>query len=292
MPSKIVDLHTHSTASDGTLSPEELISMAQKVGLAAVALTDHDTIGGLAEAEVAARALGVEFIPGVELSALYEGGTFHILGYFIDYQSSYLRERLEYLQRARAERNPKIIRKLQELGIDITMEEVEAIAGGQIGRPHIARLLVEKRVCANIHEAFERFLKTGAAAYVPKERLSAPEAIDLIHKARGLAVLAHPVTLNISRPEALKAFVANLVAQGLDGIESYYSDHDEAFTALCHQIAKDLSLVETGGTDFHGANKPHIKLAFGRGNLRVPYRTVEDLRRLWKKRYNNKTKDR
>ncbi|WP_456434459.1 PHP domain-containing protein [Thermosulfuriphilus sp.] len=286
MPAKIVDLHTHSTASDGTLSPGALISMAKDIGLAALALTDHDTINGLAEAEESARRLGIEFIPGVELSALYERGTLHILGYFLDYNSSSLITRLRKLQQARAERNPKIIQKLQALGIDITMEEVEAIASSQIGRPHIARLLVEKRVCRDINEAFDRFLKAGAAAYVPKERLSAPEAIELIHQARGLAVLAHPITLNISRPEALKAFVKGLVKAGLDGIESYYSDHDEAFVGLCQEIAEAFDLVETGGTDFHGANKPHIKLGFGRGSLRVPYEAVEALKKCWQRRYS------
>ncbi|OAQ19831.1 PHP domain-containing protein [Thermosulfurimonas dismutans] len=277
----MIDLHTHSTASDGTYSPAELVQLAKDVSLSALALTDHDTVEGLGEAMAAARELGVPFVPGVEISVKFDGpGHCHILGYFVDADSPVLRETLGLLQRAREERNRKMMEKLQSLGVDITLEELEDQAKGEIGRPHFAALLVKKGVVKSVGEAFEKYLKKGAPAYVPKARLTAEEAFSAIRAAGGLAVLAHPIHLKLS-PEELVRYVEELKAFGLDGIEAYYTDHTKQFTTLCLEIARRYDLVPTGGSDFHGHNKPDIKLGRGFGNLSVPDECYERLRRRW-----------
>ncbi|HIE33466.1 MAG TPA: PHP domain-containing protein [Thermodesulfobacteriaceae bacterium] len=277
----MIDLHTHSTASDGTYSPAELVQLAKEVSLSALALTDHDTVEGLGEAMAAARELGVPFVPGVEISVKFDGpGHCHILGYFVDADSPVLRETLGLLQKAREERNRKMVAKLQSLGVDITLEELEDQAKGEIGRPHFAALLVKKGVVKSVGEAFEKYLKKGAPAYVPKARLTAEEAFSAIKAAGGLAVLAHPIHLKLS-PEELVRYVEELKAFGLDGIEAYYTDHTKEFTTLCLEIARRYDLVPTGGSDFHGHNKPDIKLGRGFGNLCVPDECYERLRRRW-----------
>lgn len=277
----MIDLHTHSTASDGTYSPAELVRLAKEVGLSALALTDHDTVEGLKEALAEARELGMTFVPGVEISVKFEGpGHCHILGYFVDPDSSVLTETLDLLQKARGERNRKMVARLQALGVDITLEELEELAEGEIGRPHFATLLVKKGVVKSVEEAFERYLRKGAPAYVPKARLTAEEAFSAIKSAGGLVVLAHPIHLRLS-PEDLDRYVAELKTLGLDGIEAYYTEHSREFTALCLEMAGRYDLVPTGGSDFHGHNKPDIKLGRGFGNLRVPDECYERLRRRW-----------
>jgi len=279
----MIDLHTHSTASDGTYSPAELVRLAVKEGLSALALTDHDTVEGLAEARTEAERLGLAFVPGVEISVRFAGpGHCHILGYFVDPASENLRETLGLLQRARAERNRKMVEKLRALGIEITLEELESKAGGgEIGRPHFAALLVEKGVVRRVEEAFEKYLRKGAPAYVPKARLTEEEAFSAIRAAGGLPVLAHPVHLGLS-PEELAAYVSRLREMGLAGIEAYYTDHSPEFTALCLDLARRFDLVVTGGSDFHGRNKPDIKLGRGFGNLRVPDECYRSLLSRWR----------
>ncbi len=281
----MIDLHTHSTASDGTYSPSELVALAREVGLYALALTDHDTVEGLAEASAAAERLGVRLVPGVEISVKFEGpGHCHILGYFVDPASRVLRETLALLKKARSERNLRMVEKLQALGVEITLEEVVARAGGgEVGRPHFAPLLVEKGVVRSPEEAFERYLKKGAPAYVPKARLSPEEAFSAIFEAGGLPVLAHPVHLRLP-PEELSGYVARLKAFGLSGIEAYYTDHTPEFTAFCLELARRYNLVPTGGSDFHGRNKPDIKLGRGFGNLRVPDECYHELLARWQAR--------
>jgi len=280
----MVDLHTHSTASDGTYSPAELVKLAKDIGLSALALTDHDTVEGLGEALAAARKLGLPFVPGVEISVKFEGpGHCHILGYFVEADSPVLRETLDLLQRAREERNLKMVEKLRSLGVDISLKELEEEAKGEIGRPHFAALLVRKGVVKSVEEAFEKYLKKGAPAYVPKARLTAEEAFSAIQAAGGLAVLAHPIHLKLS-PEELVRYVEKLKALGLEGIEAYYTDHSKEFTALCLEIARRYDLVPTGGSDFHGHNKPDIKLGRGFGDLFVPEECYQSLRRRWEAR--------
>ncbi len=282
-----VDLHTHSTASDGTYTPRDLIRKAQEVGLFAVALTDHDTIAGLAEAEEEAQARGVHFVPGVEISVKFEGpGHCHLLGYLFDYQHPGLVKTLQTLHEARASRNQKMIIKLQELGVDITEEELKALAGeGEIGRPHMAKLLVQKGIVKDFDEAFERFLGKGRPAYVPKALLSPREAIEIIHQAGGLTSLAHPYYLGFPEEE-VRLFVKNLRDYGLDAIEAYYTDHDPSYTRFCLELAQEFDLLVTGGSDFHGDNKPEISLGTGKGDLFVPRKVYEDLLKAWEARRN------
>lgn len=273
------DLHTHTTASDGSDTPDDLVRKAAETGLSAIAVTDHDTVAGLPEAVACGPEYHVEIIPGLELSVLAETGNMHILGYFIDPEAEYLKKILKKVQAARAERNPRILELLTDLGRPLTMNDLEEIAhGGQIGRPHIARTMLRKGYVRNIGEAFARYLKKGAPAYAPKSVLSPEEAIRTIHRAGGLAVLAHPFSLGPGRPADLEKTTAELAALGLDGMECYYSEHSREFTRQCLTLCGKYGLVVTGGSDYHGRAKPHIRLGTGRGNLRIPYRCVEELR--------------
>ena len=247
-----IDLHIHSNCSDGSFSPKQLVQLANKVGLRAIALTDHDTVAGVTEAVTAGKELGVEVVPGVEISAEYPAGTMHILGYYFDISNSELLKALEELQRARAERNPKIIERLQKLGLVITTTEVQNISGGQVGRPHIARALVERGYVSSIDEAFSRYLKKGGIAYVEKFRFPPQEAIAMIRRAGGLATLAHPFTLEIEDSRELTSLARELQEMGLEGIEVFYPDHTEEMTVLYYNISRELGLVSTGGSDFHG----------------------------------------
>ncbi len=276
---KTCDLHTHTTASDGSDSPAELIRLAIDAGLSAIAVTDHDTTQGLKEAKDEAEKRGFELIPGVELSVNFKKGNLHILGYFIDEDEEFFKSTLKRVQMARAERNPKILKKLNDLGILVTMEELEEISrGGQIGRPHIARVMVEKGYVKSVSDAFERYLKRGARAYAPKSILDPGEAIKVIKGAGGIPVLAHPFSLLAKDRDELFSIVESLKKEGLMGVECYYSEHDEAFTGVCLEIARALELIVTGGSDYHGKAKPYIKLGRGKGGLKVPYSCVEALR--------------
>ncbi len=274
----LIDLHTHSTASDGSFTPKEIVQMAKEVGLRAVALTDHDTVAGLEEFMQEGNRLRIETVPGTELSAYFERGTLHILGYFLDFKDEKLLNRLKKLQEARAERNPKIVQKLQALGIPITYEEVISISGGgQVGRPHFAKLLLQKGVVQTFDEAFERFLKKGAPAYVEKDKIEPRECLEIILKAGGIPVLAHPFTLHLTSNE-LDGFVKKMRDWGLMGIEVYYTEHSPQQIDTYLGLARKYNLLVTGGSDFHGKNKPEIKLGFGFGNLRVPYELLEKLK--------------
>lgn len=266
----MIDLHVHSNASDGTFSPSELVYFAKKEGLLALAITDHDTVSGLKEGYDTALEEKLPFLCGVEISVKIEGpGHFHLLGYFLTPELTELEEVLEKLKKARKERNLKMIEKLQNLKIDITLEELLQTAKGEIGRPHIANLLVKKGVVKTFEEAFEMYLKKGAPAYVPKALLSPKEAIEIILKARGIPVIAHPFTLNLN-PIALKEYLKELKEVGLKGIEAYYTEHTREYTKFLIKCAKELGLLVTGGSDFHGENKPHILLGKGKGNLQIP----------------------
>ena len=268
----------HSTASDGSFTPEALMNLAREKSLKTVALTDHDTVEGLVQARRSAEMLGLEFIAGIEISAQFEPGTMHMLGYFLNTESKPLLETLAGLQQARGERNPEIIRKLQASGINITYEEVvKASGGGQVGRPHFAKVLVEKKVVRSYEEAFEKFLKRGAAAYVDKRRLSPEDAIETILAAGGVPVLAHPKQLRISYEEAGKVF-ERLKTCGLGGIEAYHSSHNKTEIKHFCQLAKMFDLIVTGGSDFHGASKRYAELGMLASGHALDYETVEALR--------------
>lgn len=288
----MIDLHTHSTASDGSFTPKEIVFLAKKIDLKAVALTDHDTVAGLEEFMGAGEEAEIETVPGIELSAHFDKGTLHILGYFLDFKDKELLTQLQKFQEARANRNPKIIKKLQALGIPITYEEVMgASGGGQIGRPHFAKVLLAKGIVKSFDEAFERFLKKGAPAYVEKECFHPKECIEIILHAKGIPVLAHPFTLHLE-DEELEAFVKQLKDWGLGGIEVYYTEHTPKQTAFYLTLAKKYNLCITGGSDFHGKNKEEIKLGVGYGNLRVPYHILEKLKEVKHAKYGRNCADR
>ncbi len=268
---ELIDLHTHTTASDGSLQPAELVRAAAAAGLKALAVTDHDTIDGLAEALAAQPAEGLEVVAGVEISV--QGGptgSMHMLGLLVDHTHAGLVEGLERLKRARAERNPKIVEKFNQLGISMTMAEVEAFAGGElVGRPHFAQVLLKRGIVRDRGEAFARYLGNGAPAYVSKFRFSPAEGMSMILAAGGVPVLAHPGMLKLSEPD-LERLVRELMQNGLQGIEAFYSEHDQPTRRALASLAGRLGLVISGGTDFHGQPKPDIRLGVGKGDLRVP----------------------
>ncbi len=277
---ELIDLHAHTTASDGSLTPAELVGLAAGIGLKAVAVTDHDNVDGLPEALAKGREIGLEVVPGVEISAEYKPGTMHILGYLVDPEAAGLGPRLNELQEARRNRTPKIVAKLRELGLDITVEDIQAAAGGlQVGRPHFAKVLQDKGYAASFNEAFDKYLGKGAPAYVDKFRFSPAEAVGLIHEAGGLAVLAHPFTLRQDDPAELEEMIVGLKNDGLDGLEVYYSEHTPEMTRLYLELAARHGLLPTGGSDFHGDNKNGISLGRGRGDLAVPYELLAALKR-------------
>lgn len=271
----LIDLHSHSTASDGSLSPRELVALAHKAGLKALALTDHDTIAGLDEALAAGRELGIDVIPGVEISIngdelLSKPASMHVLGLWVDRHHPGLLAGLKTLQEARARRNPQIVQKFNKLGIPLTLEEVAAYAGGQlIGRPHFARALLERGIVKDRGEAFGRYLAAGAAAYVPKWRFEPRVGIELLRAAGALPVLAHPGMLKLPQFD-LESLARRLMDLGLEGLEALYSEHDTATRLGLTRLAARLGLVVSGGSDFHGRPKPEISLGTGLGDLRVP----------------------
>jgi len=274
-----VDLHLHTTASDGVLRPSEIVRYAKAKELQAIAITDHDTIEGLKEGLSEGERIGFEVIPGIEISAEHSPGSMHILGYFFDIHYPLLNERLGYLQKARAERNPKIVEKLNRLGINITFEEVvKASGGGQIGRPHVANVLIEKAYVKSFQEAFDRFLKKGAPAYVDKFRFTSKEALHFINKSKGVGVLAHPNTLGMNGYSDLEKLILKLVGEGLKGIEVYYPEHTTAEVAQYKTLAERYGLLKTGGTDYHGMEKNGLDIGVGRGEMKLPYSIVENLK--------------
>ena len=262
-----VDLHVHSTASDGLLTPSELVSRASDRGLSVLALTDHDTLDGIDEACREALDRELLFIPALELSVdLTGGGTAHILGYFpltpipeLLSPETPLGKAIELVKRGREERNPSILRILCELGMELSLSDVKAKAGGGIvGRPHIADVLVDKGHVENANEAFERFLAKGKPAYVDRTRLFALRALDLISGARGISVLAHPGLMQ--REEAgLKALICSLTDNGLQGLEVYYPSHTRHITRWLSEESKRIGLLITGGTDFHGRKQQNVQ---------------------------------
>ncbi len=279
MEQRFVDLHTHSVASDGSWKACDLVRKASEIGLAAMALTDHDTTAAIGEAVAAGKELGVEIIPGIEISGRYdENGTLHILGYFIDPTRAALQKGLEDFRATRDLRNPKIVDKLRACGMDITLEDVLTEANGAVvGRPHIASVMLKKNYVRSIEDAFSKYLKRGGRAYVEKDTLPPEHAIGLIRAAGGVAVLAHPTFLYL-KPAAEKKFFQRLVDGGLGGVETYYSRHNEQDTRHYLDMAKHYDLVPTGGSDFHGATKPDVHLGIGLGNLKVPYEVLDQLR--------------
>jgi len=288
-----IDLHCHSTASDGRARPEELIAKAKAIGLRALALTDHDTVAGLEAFSAAGRASGIETVPGVEVSAESKKGTMHILGLLVNPAHASFKEFLGQLAAGRKVRNPQIVDKLCELGLKLTMEEVELEAGVKddgpgggaidksVGRPHIAAVLIKKGYVKDKQEAFDKYLAKGAPAYFSRFTASPEESIRQIHAAGGLAVLAHPHYLSSDAAE-LEQLVGKLKEAGLDGIEVFYSTHTREQTALSQKLAQQFDLVPSGGSDFHGEQgRSGVSVELGSGierNLAIPYSILEGLK--------------
>jgi predicted metal-dependent phosphoesterase TrpH len=272
-----IDLHVHTTASDGTLTPSQVVQLAKKRRLKAIAITDHDTVDGVKEALEEGERASLEVIPGVEISANIGRGSVHLLGYFVETEGGILKEKLDTLKGARSERNPRIVSKLKSLGIAITYQEVVAASGGgQVGRPHFAQVLLNKGYVSSLNEAFDRYLAQGAPAYVDKYRLDVKEAIDLVLKAGGVPVLAHPFTLNCM-PGDLETLVNELVQDGLKGIEAFYPDHTREQTAQYRGLAEKFHLVKTGGSDFHGTLLEKAELGIIGNGISLSYAVAEEL---------------
>jgi len=263
------DLHLHTCFSDGTYSPEELVFNAKRCGLAAIALTDHDTVEGCAPTARACEAAGVEFIPGTELTAEQGGIEIHILGYFLDTQNPRLLTEIERFQTVRQNRIREMVARLNQIKVPLSAEAVFALANCRApGRPHVARALVKAGLCGSLDEAFERFLKKNRPAWVPKFKISAADAISLIHQAGGVAVLAHPA---LNRSDDV---IEGMVAGALDGIECFHTKHSTAISEHYLELADRFHLLVTGGSDCHGLSKGQPLI----GTVKVPYQHVEVLR--------------
>lgn len=272
-----IDLHVHSTCSDGTFTPTELVAYALQKGLAALALTDHDTTDGITEAQKAARNTSLQIIPGIELSTGYQGRDIHVLGLNIDPENDEFQKWLHEFQDTRNRRNQKMIGKMQEYGLSITLEEVEKSYPDSIcTRAHFARYLKETGQVSSLAEAFDRYLNDHGPCFVPREKISPQMAVKLIHQGGGKAVLAHPLLYRMS-DEPLQKLISEMKKTGLDGIEAIYSCNKGKDESYVRQLARKYGLFITGGSDFHGTNKPDIDLGTGRGNLRIPVELLKDL---------------
>jgi 3',5'-nucleoside bisphosphate phosphatase len=266
---KIADLHLHTNFSDGTFTPEELVLQAQNVGLSCIALTDHDSVEGCPRAAAAAAAVNMEFIPGTELTAEHDEIELHVLGYFLDIHNEKLLSEISRFQAGRQQRIHQMVARINELGVPLQVESVFALANCQSpGRPHVARAMIKAGLVRNLDEAFDRFLKKGRPAWVPKSKISALDAIELVHQAGGLAVMAHP---GLNRTDEI---IPALVEFGMDGIECFHTKHSTTMSERYLEIADKYNLLITGGSDCHGfsKNKPLI------GTVKLPYSHIEKMK--------------
>lgn len=274
-----VDLHAHSTASDGSDTPAGLVELAVDMGLSALALTDHDTQEGLAEAREAARMADLELIPGTELSLDFDGGGMHLVVLWLEPGEGPLQDRLKGLQDGRGGRNARIVDVLGELGMPVTLEEVEEEAGGgSVGRPHIAAVMVRHGYVPDIKTAFDLWLANDRPAYVGRPRLNPEEAIGLTRESGAVPILAHPHTLGIHRAEDMADVLARLRQAGLVGLEAMYSAYQRHERYGYADLARRFGLVPSGGSDYHGTYKAGLDLGVGYGDLHVPESTLEELR--------------
>lgn len=267
-----IDLHTHSTASDGLFSPTELLRLAHETDLRVLALTDHDTTEGLAEAATAAADQAIEFIPGIELSLDIDGSEIHMLGYYLEYERPAFQETLKILRDARIHRGERIVELLNKQGVHITWEHVREIAQGAVGRPHIAQALIDAGYVQSVPEAFEKYLGSHCPAYIPRRKLAPQDAIRLILSANGQPVLAHPLT--VPGLTKLRQWLPDLVTAGLVGLETYYGPYTDDEVQLLHDLADEYKLIPTGGSDYHGPGIHPTPL----GGRFVPFEAVERLK--------------
>ena len=276
----MIDLHSHTDCSDGTFTPEELVAEGVRVGLHALAITDHDTFAGFDAASLKAPEAGIELICGIELSTRYQGGSVHLLGYFpVTPPSKEFRAWLTWMLEMRRDRNVRLVRKLQSLGVAITLEEVETLGRTLTGRPHFARVLVEKGYATDIQNAFDVYLDESAQGFVQRQEVPMEEALERVLASGGVPSLAHPVRVAKNNREKLAGYVEDLAGLGLRAIEVYHSDHSPENAAYYASLAERFNLGMTGGSDFHGGNKPQISLGTGKGNnLHVPDELAENLK--------------
>ena len=273
----MIDLHCHSTFSDGSLTPEQLADEAARIGLTALALTDHDTVAGLPRFQAAAAGKSFRPVPGVELSVDCSSGVMHMLGYWMDTANPELVRQMEWIRNGREMRNRSMLDKLNALGFAMTWDEVQAVAGEDIvGRPHFGQVMIQKGYVKDKNEAFDKWLGDGKPGYADRPRLTAEVAVALIRQAGGVAVLAHPFSLHISK-DAMASLFIQLAAAGLAGVECYYSEHSADLTKEYLAMAKQANLVPTGGSDFHGEVSPGIRLGVGFGGLNVPDEALTQL---------------
>lgn len=271
MDTRIIDLHVHSNASDGTFTPAELVAEAVRAGLSAFALTDHDTTAGIAAASEAAKKAGIELVPGVELSTEYNGKEIHVVGLYIDPEHPLLQKRMADFRHSRDNRNVYMLEKLRAEGFDITQEALNArFPGAVITRAHIARYLRDEGFIPDIQTAFTTYIGDGCRCYVSRPKVTPMDAVDDIIAAGGTAVLAHPVMYHMERTK-LRSMIREMKAHGLSGIEAIYSRNTPADEQIYCTIAREEQLLITGGSDFHGTNKPDIRLGVGTGKLYIPY---------------------
>lgn len=277
IPQGRIDLHIHTTCSDGSLSPEAVVERAFQRGMTAIAITDHDTVAGVERAQTAAP-VGMEVIAGVEISAAGGQGLLHILGYFVDSHDALFLEKLQNYVEARNERNPKILAALADNGCPLGMEEIVALSGGEVvNRPHIARAMVSRGYVKTTQEAFDRYLNHDAPAYFPKEIYTLAQTIQIIHEAGGLAVLAHPDQLYNGNMRKIRPFIAEAVTQGLDGIEAYHGTGLAGHGRIYQAIAEEHELFITGGSDFHGI-QPYRDIGEMNGVYSLPNALVEEMK--------------
>ena len=269
-----VDLHIHSTTSDGVYTPSEVVHLALERGLATIALTDHDTLGGVAEAQQAAVGAGLEVIAGVEINSEGVWGDLHFLGYYVDPESAPLRERLRAIRDARVERARKMLERLGQMGMMLEWEEIRALASGDsIGRPHVAQALLNRRYVQTLQEAFDRFIGLDGPAYVPRLRLTPPEVMQTVIEAGGVLVLAHPAHSGTATVRRIPEFVG----YGLRGVEVYYPHHSSEDVEMLLGLCREHGLLATGGSDFHGLG---IEGGASLGSVYVPPECVERLREM------------
>lgn len=273
-----IDLHVHSNASDGTLTPSEVVCLAKKNNLSAIALTDHDTVDGVSEAIEQGKKSGVEIIPGIELSSAYAAREIHIVGLFVDYRNEEFLDELKKLNEVRNRRNEQMAEKFCSMGINISIKELMAeYPDAIITRAHFASYLHKKGYVSSVRDAFDRYLNDHGPCFVPRYKMPCEDTIKLIHKVGGLAILAHPILYKLGA-DALRELVRYLTQNGLDGIEAMYSTYTPGDEVCIRKLAKENGLLLSGGSDFHGDNKPFIKLGTGKGTLKIPYGILQELK--------------
>lgn len=274
-----IDLHVHSNASDGSFTPSEVVHLAHKAGLHHFALTDHDTVDGVAEAIQASEAYPtLTVIPGIELSCYYDNREIHIVGLYVNYKDSLFLQELKNLKDMREKRNQDMVQKFVDAGISLTMDELKhGNPKSVITRAHFARVLVERGLCQSKNEAFDKYLGIGCPFYLPKPKVTPEQVLKIIQNAGGTAILAHPYSYKFSKSELKALLDRHLIDLGLSGMECYYSTYDQGQIQELRSIAYERNLLVSGGSDFHGVVKPDISIGIGRGNLNIPEKLLDQI---------------